>query len=280
MGNHATGVAVVTGASSGIGKATALRLASHGFDIGITYAHNKAGALSAAAGVEERGRKAEVRQLDLSRSLDHAEAVVGDLTETLGGLDAFVNNAGTQRLSPFLEETLEDWRRMLEVNLTGAFVCAQAAARLMVAHGGGGRIVNVTSIHDHLPLREAAAYCASKGGMSMLTKVMALELASHGITVNSVAPGETATPMSGADENTDVASRPRPNIPLGRPASPEEPAGLIAYLVSPEAAYTTGATFLVDGGMGLWAAIPNQDMIMAALKPAAAKREKEETWDG
>lgn len=275
MASPNASVAIVTGASSGIGKATALTLADHGFDVGITYAHNEAGALDTAAAVEVRGRKAEIRQLDLSHSPEQAEIIVNDLAGALGGLDAFVNNAGSQRLSPFLEETLENWRSMLEVNLTGVFVCAQAAARVMVANGGGGRIVNVTSIHDYLPLREAAAYCASKGGVSMMTKVMALELAPHGITVNAVAPGETATPMSGADENTDVALLERPNIPLGRPATPKEPAGLIAYLVSPDAAYTTGASFLVDGGMALWAAIPNQETIMAALKPTAADKEKE-----
>ena len=111
--------------------------------------------------------------------------MVGELADALGGLDVFVNNAGTGHETPFLEVPLDEWQRVLDVDLTGAFLCAQEAARRMVAAGNGGRIVNVTSVHEHVPLGGAAAYCAAKGGLGLLTKVMALELAEHGITVNA-----------------------------------------------------------------------------------------------
>ena len=128
----------------------------------------------------------------------------------------------------------------------------------MVAAGRGGRIVNVASVHEHVPLRGSSAYCAAKGGLGLLTKVMALELAEHGITVNAVAPGENATPMTGA-EDVDPTQIERPAIPAGRPGSAHEIAAAIAFLASPDAAYATGASFVVDGGMLLMAAVANQD---------------------
>lgn len=139
------------------------------------------------------------------------------------------------------------------MNLSGTFICAQRAARRMVEAGRGGRIVNVTSVHEHVPLRGFSAYCASKGGVGLLTKVMALELAEHGVTVNAVAPGEVATPMTGQPD-VDPGGQDRPGIPLGRPADAREVARLIAWLASPEASYTTGASFVIDGGMLLVAA--------------------------
>ena len=118
------------------------------------------------------------------------------LADELGGVDVYVNNAGMMELGPILELDLASWRRVTDVNLTGAFLCGRAAARRMVAQGRGGRIVNVTSVHEHVPLEGYASYCAAKGGLGMLTKTMALELAEHGIRVNAVAPGEIATRMS------------------------------------------------------------------------------------
>ncbi len=146
---------------------------------------------------------------------------------------------------------------MQEIDLTAPFAAAQEAARRMVAAGRGGRIVNVTSVHEHVPLRGSSAYCAAKGGLGLLTKVMALELAEHDITVNAVAPGEIATPMTGAHDQ-DPREIERPGIPLGRPGAAREIASAIAFLASDEASYVTGESFVVDGGLTLMAAVQNQ----------------------
>ena len=249
-------IAIVTGSDSGIGEATAVALAEAGYAVGITWNSDREGAEGVADKARAAGARAEVRHLDLTR-LPEAAGVVDELAAALGGLDVFVNNSATGANAPFLELALEDWQRALDVNLTGAFVCAQAAARRMVAAGRGGRIVNVTSVHEHVPLEEAAAYCASKGGLGLLTKVMALELAPHGITVNAVAPGEVATPMTGADD-VDPATLERPGVPLGRPGHANEIAAVVRFLASPEASYATGSSFVVDGGLLLMAAVANQ----------------------
>ncbi len=249
-------IAIVTGADSGIGRATAVALAEAGCDVGITYHSDEEGAAGTASEVEAAGRRAEFRHLDLEDPTAGA-AVVDELADSLGGVDVLVNNAGIGNMTPVLELELADWRKVLAVDLDGAFSCAQAAARRMVAAGRGGRIVNVTSVHEHVPLEGAAAYCAAKGGLGQLTKVMALELASHGITVNAVAPGEIATPMTGNDD-VDPETVDRPNIPVGRPGSAAEMAAVVAFLASPEASYVTGASIVADGGLLLMAAIPNQ----------------------
>src|ERR687893_2425622 len=184
--------AIVTASDSGIGKATAVRLAGDGYDVGITWHSDREGAEETAREVQELGRRAVVRQLDVPR-LEEAGEIVETLARELGGLDVFVNNAGGGETHPFLEFPLEDWQRVIDLNLTGAFVCAQRAAQIMVDARAEGRIINVTSVHEHIPLPEAAAYCAAKGGLGQLTKVMALELGDHGISVNAVAPGEIAT---------------------------------------------------------------------------------------
>jgi NAD(P)-dependent dehydrogenase (short-subunit alcohol dehydrogenase family) len=250
-------VAIVTGSDSGIGKATAVALAERGFDVGITWHTDEEGAQGTAAEVRESGRRAEVRQVDLT-DVSQAAQLVAELSDALGGIDALVNNAGTGHLTPFVELSLEEWRRVLEVDLTAAFVAGQEAARRMIDAGHGGRIVNVTSVHEHVPLRGSSAYCAAKGGLGLLTKVMAVELAEHGITVNAVAPGEIATPMTGQHDE-DPTTKERPKIPLGRPGAAREIAAAIAFLVSPDASYVTGESFVVDGGMLLMAAVANQD---------------------
>jgi NAD(P)-dependent dehydrogenase (short-subunit alcohol dehydrogenase family) len=247
--------AIVTGSDSGIGKATAVALAMQGWDVGITWHEDEDGAREAADEVRAHGRRAEVRQLDLTR-LDDVQNVVGSLAAVLGGVNALVNNAGTGTTTPFLELQLDEWRHVLDTDVTGAYLAAQEAARRMVEQGDGGRIVNVTSVHEHVPKSGSSAYCAAKGGLGLLTKVMALELADHGITVNAVAPGEIATPMT-SQEDEDVSQEDRPAIPLGRPGDAREIAAVVAFLCSPQASYVTGASYVVDGGMLLMAAEAN-----------------------
>ncbi|UNT00164.1 SDR family oxidoreductase [Streptomyces tubbatahanensis] len=240
-------VAVVTGSDSGIGRASALRLAQEGLDVGITWNTDRNGAQETAQKVRRTGRRAAVRHLDLTNLPDAAE-VVDQLADELGRIDVLVNNAGTGTSTPFLDLDFGSVREVLEVDLLGPFLCSQRAARRMIGQGEGGAVVNVTSVHEHQPRVGAAPYCAAKGGLGLLTQVMALELAEHGIRVNAVAPGEIATPMTG-QEDADVRGAQRPGIPLRRPGDAREVAGVVAFLAGKEAAYVTGASWAVDGGM-------------------------------
>ena len=246
-----SGAAIVTASDSGIGKASAVRLARDGFDVGVTWHTDEDGARDTVRQIEELGRRAALARLDVTRFAEAAE-VIESLAGELGGLDVLVNNAGGGPGHRFLEFPIEDWQQVLDLNLTGAFACAQRAAQLMVAAGTHGRIVNVTSVHEHVPLRNAAAYCAAKGGLGLLTKAMALELGEHGIRVNSVAPGEINTPLTG-NPDADPATIDRPSLPLGRPGHADEVAAAVAFLASEESSYATGASYVVDGGLMLTA---------------------------
>jgi NAD(P)-dependent dehydrogenase (short-subunit alcohol dehydrogenase family) len=242
-------VAIVTGSDSGIGRATAVRLAADGFDVGVTWHEDEPGAHETAEEARRHGHRAEVRRLDLA-DLPAAAHVIDDLADALGGIDVLVNNSGTSRQGGLLELSYEDWRHTLAVDLDGPFLCAQHAARRMVEQARGGSIVNVTSVHEHTPLSDGGAYTVAKHGLGGLTKQLALELGSHGITVNSVAPGMVATPMTDL-EDEDPSKHEKPEFPIPRPGDAREIASCIAWLSSPDARWTTGASFLVDGGFML-----------------------------
>lgn len=239
--------AIVTGADSGIGRATAVELARNGMDVGVTWHSDEAGAERTAQEVRDVGQSAAVARLDTT-DLPGCGDVIEDLARELGGLDVFVNNAGTGDNAPFLEMRYDRWRHTMATDLDGAFVCLQRAARRMVSAGRGGRIIAVTSVHEHQPRVGAAAYDAAKHGLGGLIKTIALELGQYGITANAVAPGEIATPMTGMTDR-DPHEVHRPGVPLGRPGDAREMAAVIAFLASPAASYVTGASWVADGGM-------------------------------
>lgn len=239
---------IVTGADSGIGKASAVALAAPGRHIGLTWHTDEDGVERTAEEVRSLGATAHVRQLDLTDP-QTGTTVVDDLAEAMGGIDALVMSSGTGSSELLLDMDYATWREVVSVDLDGAFCCLQAAARHMVAGGTGGRIVAITSVHEHAPRVGAAPYCAAKGGLGLLVKVAALELAEHGITVNAVAPGEIATPMTGQEDETVMEGKERPGIPVARPGDAREIAAVVAFLCGPEAGYVNGASWAVDGGM-------------------------------
>ena len=239
--------AIVTGSDSGIGRAIAVALAQAGLDVGITWHTDETGAQDTAAEVRSRGREAVVAHLDTTE-LERCGEVIERLADDLGGVDVFVNNSGTGDNAPLLEMTLEQWRHTVAADLDGAFVCIQRAARRMVAAGSGGRIIAITSVHEHQPRVGSSAYDAAKHGLGGLIKTIALELGQHGITANAVAPGEIVTPMTGQTDE-DPTTVERPGIPLRRPGDAREIAAVVAFLASAQSSYVTGASWVVDGGM-------------------------------
>jgi len=239
---------IVTGADSGIGRATAVALATPGRDVGLTWHTDEEGAERTAEEVRALGATAHVRQLDLTDP-QTGGVVVDDLAEAMGGVDALVMSSGTGSAIPLIDMAYAEWRQVVSVDLDGAFCCLQAAAKHMVTAGTGGRIVAITSVHEHAPKVGAAPYCAAKGGLGLLVKVAAIELAEYGITVNAVAPGEIATPMTGQEDESVLRGKERPGIPVARPGDAREIAAVVAFLCGPEAGYVNGASWVVDGGM-------------------------------
>ena len=237
-------VALVTGAASGIGLAVARNLAGAGATVAIN--HLGGGAHAAALAGSLPG--AIAIEADVSRRAD-VDAMMARVVTELGGLDILVNNAGISDDSPFLGTAEEAWDRVIAINLKGPFLCAQAAARAMIPRGGGA-IVNVSSIHEDVPMPYGAAYSASKGGLRMLMRTLALELAPHGIRVNNVAPGAISTPMNDALLHDPDRMRVLQSVvPLARIGTAEEVARVVGFLASDAASYVTGATYGVDGGL-------------------------------
>jgi len=239
-------VAIVTGAGSGIGQAIAQGLADAGAAVCINYY----GAYRQEA---EAHAKSLPRAIAVSADVSdpvEAAALVATTVERLGGLDVLVNNAGIEHSIPLLDLEVKDWDAVIAVNLRGAFCCLQAAGRAMRDSGRGGSIVNISSIHEDVAFPGYASYCASKGGLRMLMRNAAVELAPHKIRVNNVAPGAIVTPINAAtlEDPAKVQTLQR-IIPLGRMGRPEEVANAVAFLASDLAAYVTGSTYYVDGGM-------------------------------
>ncbi len=242
-------VAIVTGGDSGIGHAIALELAREGAAVTVNYHRDAAAAGATLKALEEAGGRGRIQQADVSLVTDIA-ALVDQTVAAFGRLDIMVNNAGMETRTSVLDTTEAQFDRVIAVDLKSAFFGVQLAARQMVAQGGGGRIVNISSIHEDWPMPGNAPYCAAKGGIRMLTRTAGVELAAHGITVVGVAPGAVHTPI---DEVTlsDPVQRAKLEaaIPLGRVAEPPEIAALVAFLASDRSTYATATTVVIDGGM-------------------------------
>jgi len=245
--------AIVTGGNSGIGRAIAVTLAQVGWDVGFTWHAEAERAESALEEIGRHGRRAEARQVDLHDG-EAGARVVGELADALGSVECFVSNAGYGTSTPVLETTADEWRGVIEVDLTAAFLCFQVAARRMVDQGRGGRAIFVTSVHEHIPLHHHAPYTAAKHGLGGLVKVAALELAEHRILVNAVAPGQIATRMTGQEDQEPDRSD---GIPLGRAGYAAEIASTIVFLAGEGASYITGESVVVDGGLR-WVAAEHQ----------------------
>jgi glucose 1-dehydrogenase len=242
-------VAVVTGAGSGIGRATALKFAQEGADVAILYAFDEPEAQTTAELVQAAGRRALVLYADVRRK-DLVDKAFENVVQQFGRLDAFVNSAGVYRWAPFLDITEEDWDAVIDTNLKGSFLCAQAAARAMIALGMAGKIILISSTQAERPLKGTAHYGASKSGMISLMKTMALELAKHHIGVALICPGVIETAGNIAKlRDPSVRQEVESQIPWGRVGQPEEVANIAAYLCSDEAEYISGASFIIDGGL-------------------------------
>jgi len=241
--------AIVTGGDTGIGAAIVRALGAEGAAVVIDYYGDATPAQALANELSQRGSKALAVAADVSRADDVAN-LVAEAVKNHGGLDLLINNAGVERRAPFVDTADDVWDLVVGVNLTGPYLCSKAAAKQMIAQGRGGRIVNISSIHEDVAAPTNAPYCAAKGGLRMLMRTIAVELARYKITVNNVAPGAVDTPMDAKTKATPKLDDELLNeIPLHRWGKPEEVAGLVTWLCSEAGAYVTGATFVIDGGM-------------------------------
>lgn len=242
-------VAVITGSDSGIGRAIAIEFAREGASVVINYAHAQDKAEEVHQTITSNGGKAIVIQADVSQ-YQQASHLIQQAVEQFGRLDILVNNAGMEIHSPFLDVTEQQYDRVLSIDLKGPFFCAQLAAREMVERKITGRIINISSVHEDLPMPQNVPYCCAKGGLRMLMRTICLELAPYGITVNNIGPGAVDTPI-----DADVKADPKKwqalldEIPLHRVGQPEEIAKLAVYLASDASSYVTGSTFFIDGGL-------------------------------
>jgi glucose 1-dehydrogenase len=250
VGNRLDGkVAAITGGSQGIGLAIAQRFAQEGADVAFCYRSNRAGAEELAAEIQKLGRKAAGFQYDVGRVAD-GQRFIADAVSQFGNIDILVNNAGLERGADFWDATEEDYDAVLNVNLKGVFFITQAFVKHRMQTKAGGKVINISSVHEELPFPHFTSYCASKGGLKMLTRNLSIELAPLGITINNIAPGAIETPINTKLLNDPVKLKALlGNIPLRRLGKPEDVASMAAFLASSESDYATGATFFVDGGL-------------------------------
>ena len=242
-------VAVVTGSSSGIGQAIAGRLAEEGANVVINYFGSPQGADATLKTVEATGAKGIRVKADV-RKIEDIENLIEQGWTHFGSVDILVNNAGMETRAPFWDVTEDDYDRVLDINLKGPFFLTRTFVRKLLAAKKPGRVINISSVHEDMAFPGFATYCVSKGGLRMLMRNLAVELAPMGITVNNVAPGAIATPIN----KKLLEDKPKldallANIPLGRLGQPHDVAGTVAFLASDDAAYINGATILVDGGL-------------------------------
>jgi glucose 1-dehydrogenase len=242
-------VAIVTGSSSGIGQSIAVRLATEGASIVVDYRSHPEGANDTKQQIEAAGSKAIVVQADVSKPAD-TQNLVDQTWQQFGHCDILVNNAGIEKRADFWDVTEQDYDAVLDVNLKGAFFITQAFVRRLRDAKLPGRIINISSVHENMAFPHFSTYCASKGAMRMLTRNLAVELGPLGITINDIAPGAIATPINTSLlEDKSKLDALLKNIPLGRLGSANDVASLAAFLASDEAAYITGSTYDVDGGL-------------------------------
>jgi glucose 1-dehydrogenase len=242
-------VAIVTGGNSGIGKAIVLSLAREGARVVIDYVSDPQATEDVERQVAALGERAAGIDADVSQVGD-VRKLVDTAVQRFGRVDVMVNNAGIETRTSVLDTTEAQYDKVLAVNLKSAFFGTQIAAQQMIAQGGGGCIVNISSVHEDRPMPGNTAYCLSKGGMRMLTRTAAVELAAHGIRVVGIAPGAVETPINAATmQNPDLMKKLQAAIPLARMAKPDEIAAVACFLAGDGASYVTACTVMVDGGM-------------------------------